>query len=69
MYKSFMSWDLSGYRARGRVADIRGPVLVAGLSLNKQETVDQLPNPLRCYVWLALIRDEGVNGTWVICLF
>jgi hypothetical protein len=26
---------LSGYRARQRVADSRGPVLVAGLSLNK----------------------------------
>jgi hypothetical protein len=25
------------------------------------------PTP-RCYVWLALIRAEGVNGTWVMCL-
>jgi hypothetical protein len=22
----------------------------------------------RCYVWLALIRALGVNGTWVMCL-
>jgi hypothetical protein len=29
------SRGLSGYRARWRVADSRGPVLVAGLSLNK----------------------------------
>jgi len=21
----------------------------------------------RCYVWFALIRAEGVNGTWVMC--
>jgi hypothetical protein len=26
--------------------------------------VDHLPNPK---VWLALIRAEGVNGTWVMC--
>jgi hypothetical protein len=39
------TWCLSGYRARQRVADSRGPVLVAGLSLNKYETVDQFPNP------------------------
>ena len=29
------SWGLSGYQARRQVADSRGPVLVAGLSLNK----------------------------------
>jgi hypothetical protein len=29
------SRGLSGYRARRRVADSQGPVLVAGLSLNK----------------------------------
>jgi hypothetical protein len=30
-----MTRGLSGYRARRRVADSRGPLLVAGLSLNK----------------------------------
>jgi hypothetical protein len=30
-----LSRVLSGYRARRRMADSRGPVLVAGLSLNK----------------------------------
>jgi hypothetical protein len=29
------SWGLSGYRARRRVADSRGPVLMAVLSLNR----------------------------------
>jgi hypothetical protein len=29
------TWNLNGYRARRGVADRRGPVLVAGLSLNK----------------------------------
>jgi hypothetical protein len=24
------------------------------------------PTP-RCYVWLALIRAKGMNGTWVMC--
>ena len=63
--KVISSRALSGYRARRRVADSRGPALVACLSLNL-ETVGQIPNP-KCYVWLALIRVEVVNGTWVMC--
>jgi hypothetical protein len=47
---------LSGYWARWWVADSRGPVLVAGLSLNKYETVDQLPNPK------ALCVPNGASG-------
>jgi hypothetical protein len=40
------AWGLSSYQARRDMSDSRGPVLVAGLSLNiKQETVDQLSNP------------------------
>ena len=39
---------LSGYHARRRVADSRGLVHVASLSLNKQETIYQLPNPKVC---------------------
>jgi hypothetical protein len=34
-YEKKNTRGLSGYRARRRVADSRGPVLVAGLSLNK----------------------------------
>jgi hypothetical protein len=33
--RRLLSRGLSGYRAHRRVADSRGPVLVAGLSLNK----------------------------------
>jgi hypothetical protein len=54
---------LSGYRACRRVADSWGPVLVPCLSLD-WETVDQLPNHK---VLCALVRAEGVNGTWVLC--
>jgi hypothetical protein len=56
-----VSWGLSGYQACWRVADSQGPVLVAGPWTNS-------PTP-SCYVWLALIRAEGVNGTWVMCFF
>jgi hypothetical protein len=35
LIKHKFSRVLSGYRARRRVADSRGPALVAGLSLNK----------------------------------
>jgi hypothetical protein len=30
---------------------------------------DEERHPLTpmCYVWLAFIRAEGVNGTWVMC--
>jgi hypothetical protein len=63
------SRGLSGYRTLRQVADSRGPVLVAGLSLNKinRRPWTNSPTPRR-YVWLALIRAEGVNGTWVMCL-
>ena len=35
LIKITFSRDLSGQRARRRVADRRGPVIMAGLSLNK----------------------------------
>jgi hypothetical protein len=52
---------LSGYRARRRVADSRGPVLVAGLSPNKYETVDQLPNP---NVLCVACLNPCLRGEW-----
>jgi hypothetical protein len=60
------SRGLSGYWACWRVADSQRPVLMAGLSLNWNRRPWTNSPTTRCYVWLALIRVEGVNGTWVI---
>jgi hypothetical protein len=36
-------------------------------SMVMTQTKRDTPTP-KCYVWLAVIRAEGVNGTWVMCL-
>ena len=63
VFMGFWTRGLSGYRARRRVADSRGPAFVACLSLYK-ETVDQLPNPrVLCVACLnPCWRDEWHMG-------
>jgi hypothetical protein len=53
------AWVATGHVGGWRIA--RGPVLVAGLSLNKQETVDQLPNPK---VLLVACLNPCWRGEW-----
>jgi hypothetical protein len=41
----------------------------AGLSPNLKNRGPWTNSPTpRCYMWLALIRAEGVHGTWEMCL-
>jgi hypothetical protein len=58
---TFLPRGLSGYQARRQVADSRGTVFVAGLSLNIYEIVDQLPNPK--VLWVASLKP-CLGGEW-----
>ena len=58
-----MAWVAIGHASGWRIA---GDLPLWHVCLCTRRPWTNSPTP-KCYMWLALIRAEGVNGTWVMC--